>query len=72
MVLLAWTLPAVLVVATWIGSQNAPVQPRYYMATAITLGIIGIATVKNSFFTNFVKVTYLVSFSAFIYTLVAI
>ena len=72
MIFLAWTLPAVLVLATWIGSQNAPVQPRYYMATSITLGIIGLATVKNRFFVNFAKVVYLASFSAFLYTVASI
>ncbi len=44
---LAWLLPAVLVVLTWLSSRAIPVQQRYYIATATLLLVLGTATSTN-------------------------
>jgi hypothetical protein len=44
---LAWLVPAVLVVLTWLSTRVIPVQQRYYMATATLLLVLGAATTPN-------------------------
>jgi hypothetical protein len=44
---MAWLLPAVLVVLTWLSTRVIPVQQRYYMATATLLLVMGAATTPN-------------------------
>ncbi len=44
---LAWLLPAGLVVLTWLSSHSTPVQQRYYIATASLLLVMGTATTAN-------------------------
>ncbi len=39
--------PLVLAIALWLKYETAPVTARYYMATAMTLGAIGIASTSN-------------------------
>lgn len=39
--------PVVLAFALWVQYETAPVTARYYMATAMTLGAIGIASTSN-------------------------
>ena len=39
--------PIVLAIALWLKYETAPVTARYYMATAMTLGAIGIASTSN-------------------------
>lgn len=39
--------PLVLAIALWLKYETAPVTSRYYMATAMTLGAIGIASTSN-------------------------
>ena len=40
--------PLILAIALWLKYETAPVTARYYMATAMTLGAIGIASTSNS------------------------
>jgi hypothetical protein len=39
--------PLFLAIALWLKYETAPVTARYYMATAMTLGAIGIASTSN-------------------------
>jgi hypothetical protein len=39
--------PLVLAIALWLKYETAPVTSRYYMATAMTLGAVGIASTSN-------------------------
>ena len=41
--------PVILAYMAWLISGSAAVQPRYYMATAITLGCIGIASTSSNY-----------------------
>ena len=45
--MLAVLSPVILAYMAWVISGSAAVQPRYYMATAITLGCIGIASTSS-------------------------
>ena len=45
--MLAALSPVILAYMAWLISGSAAVQPRYYMATAITLGCIGIASTSS-------------------------
>ena len=45
--MLAVLSPVILAYMAWLISGSAAVQPRYYMATAITLGCIGIASTAS-------------------------
>lgn len=45
--MLAVLSPVILAYMAWLISGSAAVQPRYYMATAITLGCIGIASTSS-------------------------
>lgn len=46
---LAAISPLALTYTAWLISGSAAVQPRYYMATAITLGCIGIASTSSTY-----------------------
>ncbi len=43
----AAVLPAVLAVLTWVASGSAPIQQRYFIATATLLIVLGTATAAN-------------------------
>ena len=45
--LMAIAAPVAMAYVSWISFATAAVQPRYYMATAVTLGCIGIAATKS-------------------------
>ena len=47
--ILAVLSPVILAYMAWLISGSAAVQPRYYMATAITLGCIGIASTSSNY-----------------------
>lgn len=69
-IFLAWSLPAFLVVATWIGSHNAPVQPRYYMSTVMVLGLIGLASKNWKSLNRVTTALFLTSFCAVLSVLI--
>jgi hypothetical protein len=70
--LLATISPLALTYTAWLVSGSAAVQPRYYMATAMTLGCIGIASTSSIYLRTMAVSVLGISALTSIWTLIAI